>query len=281
MYFGAHVKSSGGVWHAIENGTEIGAEAVQFFAGSPRTWKPTLYKDADAQKFREMRADSPIRFVVIHTIYLINLASENEDFYEKSVTSLCGALTAADQLGADAIVTHIGSHQGSGFEAGLDRVQRGLRRALADSEGSAVKLLLENTAGAGGTMGVDFRELGQIIDAAGNHPRLGICVDTAHIYESGVDLRTRAGVDEVLRELDAGCDRDRLVMFHLNDSKTALGSNRDRHENIGDGDLGEDAFRLLVNEPAFKDLPGILEVPGMDGQGPDEENLARLRALQA
>jgi deoxyribonuclease-4 len=281
MYFGAHVKSSGGVWHAIENGVEIGAEAVQFFAGSPRTWKPMLYKDADAQKFREMRADSPIRFVVIHTIYLINLASENEDFYEKSVTSLCGALTAADQLGADAIVTHIGSHQGSGFAAGLERVQQGLRRALDDSEGSNVRLLLENTAGAGGTMGVDFRELGQIIDAAGNHPRLGICVDTAHIYESGVDLRTRAGVDEVLRELDAGCDRDRLVMFHLNDSKTALGSNRDRHENIGDGDLGEDAFRLLVNEPAFKDLPGILEVPGLDGQGPDRENLARLRALQS
>jgi deoxyribonuclease IV len=281
MYFGAHVKSGGGVWHAIENGVEIGAEAVQFFAGSPRTWKPTLYKDADVEQFRTMRAESPIRFVVIHTIYLINLATQNEDFYEKSVTSLCGALTAADQLGADAIVTHIGSHQGAGFEAGLERVQQGLRRALADSEGSAVKLLLENTAGAGGTMGVDFRELGQIINAAGSDPRLGICVDTAHIFESGVDLRTREGVDEVVRELDAGCGRDRLVMFHLNDSKTPLGSNRDRHENIGDGDLGEAAFRLLVNEPAFKDLPGILEVPGIDGQGPDKENLARLRALIA
>jgi deoxyribonuclease-4 len=258
---------------------EIGAEAVQFFAGSPRTWKPTLYKDADSAKFRELRAGSPIRFVVIHTIYLINLASENEDFYEKSVTSLTGALTAADQLGADAIVTHIGSHQGSGFAAGLERVQQGLRRALAETEGSPVRLLLENTAGAGGTMGVDFRELGQIIDAAGGDPRLGICVDTAHIFESGVDLRTREGVDEVLRELDEGCGPDRLVMFHLNDSKTPLGSNRDRHENIGDGDLGLDAFRLLVNEPAFKDLPGILEVPGLDGEGPDQENLARLRAL--
>jgi deoxyribonuclease-4 len=279
MYFGAHVKSSGGVWHAIENGVEIGAEAVQFFAGSPRTWKPTLYKSEDAQVFQQLRDESPIRFVVIHTIYLINLASENDDFYEKSVTSLAGALTAADQLGADAIVTHIGSHQGSGFAAGLERVQQGLRRVLAESEGSPLRLLLENTAGAGGTMGVDFRELGQIIDAAGGDPRLGICVDTAHIFESGVDLRTREGVDEVLRELDEGCGPDRLVMFHLNDSKTALGSNRDRHENIGDGDLGDEAFRLLVNEPAFKDLPGILEVPGLDGQGPDKENLARLRAL--
>jgi len=128
-------------------------------------------------------------------------------------------------------------------------------------------------------MGVDFRELGQIIDAAGGDPRLGICLDTAHIFESGADLRTREGVDLVLRELDEHCGRDRLVMLHLNDSKTPLGSNRDRHENIGDGDLGEEAFRLLVNEPAFEDLPGILEVPGLDGSGPDRENLARLRAL--
>ncbi|HOU28654.1 MAG TPA: deoxyribonuclease IV [Thermoleophilia bacterium] len=279
MYFGAHVKSSGGVWHAIENGVEIGAEAVQFFAGSPRTWAPTLYKEKDAARFREARAGSPIRFVVIHTIYLINLASDRPDFYEKSIRSLSGALAAADQLGADAIVTHIGSHQGSGFAVGLERVRRGLLSALAESEGSPVRLLLENTAGAGGTMGVDFRELGQIIDAAGGDPRLGICLDTAHIFESGADLRTREGVDLVLRELDEHCGRDRLVMLHLNDSKTPLGSNRDRHENIGDGDLGEEAFRLLVNEPAFEDLPGILEVPGLDGSGPDRENLARLRAL--
>lgn len=279
MYFGAHVKSSGGVWHAIENGVEIGAEAVQFFAGSPRTWAPTLYKEKDAARFREARAGSPIRFVVIHTIYLINLASDRPDFYEKSIRSLSGALAAADQLGADAIVTHIGSHQGSGFAVGLERVRRGLLTALAESEGSPVRLLLENTAGAGGTMGVDFRELGQIIDAAGGDPRLGICLDTAHIFESGADLRTREGVYLVLRELDEHCGRDRLVMLHLNDSKTPLGSNRDRHENIGDGDLGEEAFRLLVNEPAFEDLPGILEVPGLDGSGPDRENLARLRAL--
>ncbi len=279
MYFGAHVKSSGGVWHAIENGVELGCEAVQFFAGSPRTWAPTVYKEKDAEQFRELRAASPIRFVVIHTIYLINLASEKEDFYEKSVTSLCGALAAAEQLGADAIVTHIGSHMGTGFAAGLERVQAGLRKALAESEGSSVRLLLENTAGAGGTMGVDFGELGTIIDAAGGDPRLGICVDTAHIFESGVDLRTPEGMAETLRAVDASCGRDRLVMLHLNDSKTPLGSNRDRHENIGEGDLGDDAFRVIVGEPAFADLPGILEVPGFDGKGPDRENLARLRAL--
>jgi deoxyribonuclease-4 len=279
MYFGAHVKSSGGVWNAIANGTEIGCEAVQFFAGSPRTWAPTIYKEADAARFREARAASPIRFVLIHTIYLINLASAKEDFYEKSVTSLGGALAAAEQLGADAIVTHIGSHQGAGFEAGLERVQAGLRRVLAESEGSAVRLLLENTAGAGGTMGVDFEELGAIIAATGGDPRLGICLDTAHLFESGADIRAAAGLAETLARLDAACGRERLVALHLNDSKTALGSNRDRHENIGDGDLGDDGFRVIVNEPAFADLPGILEVPGLDGEGPDRENLARLRRL--
>lgn len=279
MYFGAHVKSSGGVWHAIENGVELGCEAVQFFAGSPRTWRPTTYGDDDAVRFREVRAASPIRFVVIHTIYLINLASGRDEFYEKSVVSLCGALTAAEQLGADAIVTHIGSHQGSGFEAGLERVQAALRRALAESEGSSVRLLLENTAGAGGTMGVDFSELGAIIAAAGGDPRLGICLDTAHLYESGVDLRTAAGFDEALKRLESVCGRDRLAMLHLNDSMSPLGSNRDRHENIGEGDIGRDGFRTIVTAPALAHLPGILEVPGFAGDGPDQENLAILRRL--
>jgi deoxyribonuclease-4 len=279
MYFGAHVKSSGGVWHAIENAVELGCEAVQFFAGSPRTWAPTVYKDKDAARFREARAASPIRFVVIHTIYLINLASAREDFFEKSVTSLLGAVAAADQLGADAIVTHIGSHQGAGFEAGLERVQAALRRALTETEGSPVRILLENTAGAGGTMGVDFDELGTMIDAAGAHPRLGLCLDTAHVFEAGFDISTAAGLGEALARLDAACGLDRLVMLHLNDSKTALGSNRDRHENIGDGDLGREGFRTIVTHPAFAGLPGILEVPGHDGEGPDARNMEALREL--
>jgi deoxyribonuclease-4 len=279
MYIGAHVNSSGGVWKAISNGVDIGCEAIQFFAGSPRTWAPTTYKEKDAEKFREARSASPIRFVVIHTIYLINLASSREDFYEKSVTSLLGAVAAAEQLGADAIVTHVGSHQGAGFETGLVRVQAALRRALVESEGSPVRLLLENTAGAGGTMGVDFDELGAMIDAADRHPRLGLCLDTAHVFEAGFDIRTAAGLDEALARLDAACGLDRLVMLHLNDSKTAFGSNRDRHENIGDGEIGLEGFRAIVNHPAFADTPGILEVPGFDDQGPDLRNVEILREL--
>jgi len=281
MYIGAHVNSSGGVWKAIGNGMDIGCEAVQFFAGSPRTWKPQIYRDADAEKFRETRADSPIRFVVIHSIYLINLASAKEDFYENSVTSLNGAVAAAEQLGADAVVTHVGSHQGAGFDEGLVRVQAALRRALEESDGSLVRILLENTAGAGGTMGVDFEELGAMIAAADGHPRLGICLDTAHVFEAGFDLRTAAGLDEALARLDAACGLDRLVMLHLNDSKTPFGSNRDRHENIGEGEIGLDGFRSIVTHPAFADLPGILEVPGFDDKGPDARNVQLLRDLAA
>jgi deoxyribonuclease-4 len=280
MYIGAHVRASGGVWHAVEYGEELGCEAIQFFAGSPRTWAPTVYKEKDAARFREARAASPLRFAVIHTIYLINLASGNEDFYEKSVVSLAGAVVAAEQLGVDAIVTHVGSHQGAGFAAGLERVEAALRRALAESEGSDVRILLENTAGAGGTMGVDFDELGAMIDCVDGHPRLGLCLDTAHLFEAGFDLRTRTGLDEALARLDAACGLDRLVMLHLNDSKTPFGSNRDRHENIGDGEIGREGFRLIVNHPAFAGLPGILEVPGVAGDGPDRVNVDLLRTLK-
>jgi deoxyribonuclease-4 len=159
-------------------------------------------------------------------------------------------------------------------------VSDALRAALDEVDDSPVRVLLENTAGAGGTMGVSFEELGAMIDAVDGDPRVGICLDTAHLFEAGHDLRTPAGVDGALEALDAACGVERLVMLHLNDSKTPLGSNRDRHENIGQGELGLDAFRTLVTHPALAGLPGILEVPGIDGQGPDEANMQTLRGLR-
>ena len=280
MYLGAHVRASGGVWKAVEKGVELGAEAIQFFAGSPRTWRPQMYSEKDAARFREARAASPIRYVVIHTIYLINLASANEDFYEKSVVALVGAVAAAEQLGADAIVTHIGSHQGSGFDAGLARVQVALGRALEEASDSNVRILLEDTAGAGGTMGVNFQELGAMIDSVGGHKKVGLCIDTCHLLAAGYDIRTRDGLDEALADLDHWCGLERLEMLHLNDSKTPLGSNRDRHANIGEGEFGLDGFRQIVNHPAFASLPGITEVPGMHEEGPDLENMRRLESVR-
>jgi deoxyribonuclease IV len=281
MYLGAHVKSSGGVWKAIEEGARLDCEAIQIFAGSPRTWKVQTYKDADAARFRTTRAASAIRFIVIHTIYLINLGTSRTDFYEKSVAALVGAVTAAEQLGCEAIVTHIGSHGGDGFDAGLARVQKALRAALDEVGDTGVRVLLENTAGAGGTMGVSFEELAAMIDSVDGDPRVGVCLDTAHLFEAGYDLRTPTGVDEALEALDEACGLERLVMLHLNDSKTPLGSNRDRHENIGHGELGAGAFAALLAHPSLDELPGIIEVPGLDGDGPDEANMEALRSLQA
>lgn len=280
MYFGAHVKASGGVWTAVERGEALGVQAIQFFAGSPRTWKPQLYRSADAERFREARAASGLRFAVIHTIYLINLATVNEEFYEKSVVALVGAVTAAEQLGVEAIVTHIGSHQGAGFEAGLARVREALLRALEEVGDSRVRLLLENTAGAGGTMGVTFAELAAMIAATGGDERLGVCLDTAHLLASGHELRSAEGLEATVTSFAETVGLERLVMVHLNDSKTPLGSNRDRHENIGEGEIGREAMRLIVNHRAFADIPGILEVPGYDGQGPDRANLDTLRELR-
>jgi len=280
MFFGAHVKASGGVWTAVEHGEALGAEAIQFFAGSPRTWKPQLYREADAARFREARAASALRFAVIHTIYLINLATANEEFYEKSVVALVGAVTAAEQLGAEAIVTHIGSHQGAGFEAGLARVKGALQRALTEVGDSRVRLLLENTAGAGGTMGVTFEQLAAMIDSVGGDERVGVCLDTCHLLASGHELRTAEGLDATMESFGHAIGLDRLVMVHLNDSKTPFGSNRDRHENIGDGEIGREAMGLIINHPAFAAIPGILEVPGYDDKGPDQANMDTLHELQ-
>lgn len=275
------MRAAGGVYKAVAAGVELGCDAIQFFAGSPRTWAPAHYGDADAQRFIAARADSEIAFSVIHTIYLINLGAAKPDHYDKSVDALVAAVAAAEQLGVEAIVTHVGSHHGEGFAAGLERVRRALLRTLAESDGSPVRILLENTAGAGGTMGVNFDELAAMIAAADSHPRLGICLDTAHAFAAGYDLRTAAGLDEALTQLDDACGLDRLVMMHLNDSKAPLGSNRDRHENIGDGALGLEAFRAIVNHPALQRIPGILEVPGYDGHGPDQRNVDILRGLVA
>ena len=279
MYLGAHVKSSGGVWKAIEEGERLGCDAIQIFAGSPRTWKVQTYRDTDAARFREARAASAIRFVVIHTIYLINLGTSRDDFYEKSVASLVGSVTAAEQLGCEAIVTHVGSHGGDGFEAGLARVQKALRAALDEVGDSSVLVLLENTAGAGGTMGVSFEELAAMIASVDGDPRVGVCLDTAHCSVPATTCDGGRCRGDARRVRDV-CGLERLVMLHLNDSKVALGSNRDRHENIGRGELGADAFAALLGHPGTGRPARYHRGPGLDGDGPDEANMETLRGLK-
>ena len=275
MFIGAHVSPAGGLPKAIERGAERGAEAIQIFNQSPRMWRPTAYSDEDFAAFRQAMAPSPVRAVLIHAVYLLNCASEDAEIRAKTITSLKQSLRVGAAIGASGVVLHPGSALKGDIGAAIARAGRTIRAALDDTEGC--DLHLENTAGAGGTLGRSFAELAALIDAAGGSARLGVCLDSCHLLASGYDIRTPAGMDGVLRgarrELGAG----RVRSLHLNDSKTPLGSNRDRHANIGEGELGRDGCAAFLSAPGIQRLPCVLETPGekREGAGPAEVELAK------
>jgi len=270
---------SGGIKKALDNAAGFGMDAVQLFAQSPRTWRFPQHDPADLEAFRTRREELGIGAVSIHAVYLLNLASPRKDFYEKSVTTLCSTVDTACAIGAETVVFHVGSHQGAGFEAGLERVVPALAQAL-DRCDETTWLCMENAAGTGDTIGRSLEELAALFDAAGRHPRLGVCLDSCHLFASGYDVTKPAELDRVVRELDAEIGLERLRCLHVNDSKTPLGSNRDRHDNIGDGLMGE-KLGVFLAHPKLQKLPALLEVPGGDGHGPDAEQMAKLRALYA
>ena len=277
MLFGAHC--SGGIKKALDNGAEMGADAVQLFAQSPRTWRFPDHDPKDLERFRERREELGIGAVSIHALYLLNLASPKDDFYEKSVATLRSTVETASAIGSEAVVFHVGSHLGSGFEAALQRVVPALAQALERCDGTTW-LCMENTAGAGGTIGRSLEELEALFEALDRHPRLGICLDSCHLFASGYDVTDRAELDRVVARLDRSIGLDRLRCLHVNDSKTPLGSNRDRHDNIGDGLMGE-KLGVFLAHPKLQALPAYLEVPGTDGHGPDAEQMRKLRELYA
>jgi len=267
---------SGGIKKALDNAHEYGMDAVQLFVQSPRAWRFPDHDPADLEAFRQRREELGIGAVTVHAIYLINLASPKDDFYEKSVTALSSTVDTACAIEADAVVFHVGSHLGSGFEAGLERVVPALREALERCN-DTTWLCMENTAGAGGTIGRSLEELEALFEALDGHPRLGLCLDSCHLYASGYDVTDRGELDRVLAELDDSIGLDRLRCLHVNDSKTPLGSNRDRHDNIGDGLMGE-KLGVFLGHPKLQGLPALLEVPG-SGHGPDAEQMKKLREL--
>ena len=279
MLFGAHVSSSGGIWQAVDRGEAIGCEAIQVFTQSPRMWRPANHTPEAVARFRERREEAGIASVVCHALYLVNLASPDPVIHGKSVTAMRATLEAAAAIGAEGVIFHVGSHLGSGFEAGLERIVPALRELL-ELTTDDLWLLLENAAGTGGTIGRSTDELAAIHAAVDHHPRLGLCLDSCHWYASGVDVTDEAVLAVAVADLDARIGLDRLRCLHVNDSKAALGSNRDRHESIGLGLMG-DGLRTFLAHPAFQALPAILETPGPDGHGPDAAELARLRALHA
>jgi len=277
VLLGAHVSSSGGIHTAIDRIEAMGGESVQVFTQSPRTWRPTNHDPANFKRFVERRAEAGIGAVVCHALYLINLASPKDDFYEKSVEALKNTVDVAGAIEADAVVFHVGSHQGAGFEAGLERVVPALAQALQRCS-ETTWLCMENSAGAGGTIGRSLDELAALYEALDRHPRLGVCLDSCHLFVSGYDVTDHKALDGLLYELDERIGLERLRCLHVNDSKAPLGSNRDRHDNIGDGLLGEN-LSVFLSRPRLQELPAILEVPGKDGKGPDAEQMQKLKEL--
>lgn len=276
MILGAHC--SGGVKGALDRAAEIGADAVQLFVQSPRAWRFPAHDPADLERFRARRADAGVGAVLVHALYLVNLASPDDELYEKSVSTMRSTVDAACAIGAEGVVFHVGSHLGAGFEAGLERVVSAVEQVL-DRCRDDTWLLLENSAGAGGTIGRSVAELETLVARLGRHPRLGICLDSCHLWVSGYDVTDAQALDRLLEEVDAGIGLDRLRALHVNDARDPLGSNRDRHANLGDGVLGE-RLAVFLGQPRLQGLPAVLEVPG-EGHGPTAEEVRKLRELHA
>jgi deoxyribonuclease IV len=278
VQLGAHVSSSGGIQTAIDRIESFGGDCVQIFTQSPRTWRPTNHDPANFERFKERRAEAGIGGVVCHALYLINLASPDDALYDKSVAALENTVDVGCAIEADAVVFHVGSHLGSGFETALERVVPALATALERCS-ETTWLCMENCAGTGGTIGRSLEELAALYDALDHHPRLGVCLDSCHLFASGYDVTDPAGMDNVVKELDRLIGLDRLRCLHVNDSKAPLGSNRDRHDNIGDGLMGEKLGVFLAHSK-LQDLPALLEVPGA-GHGPDAKQVHKLKKLYA
>jgi deoxyribonuclease-4 len=274
MLLGAHVSTAGGLAKAHGRGVESESEAIQIFNQSPRMWRPVVYSDDAVAEFNELMANGPVKTVVIHAVYLINCASDEEEVRSKSITSLTHALRLGDAIGSAGVVVHPGTLKGKQLEDGLRLAGEAFREALAESE--KCPLLLENTAGAKGTLGRSFAELADLVERGGGGHRIGICLDSCHLLASGFEIRTPEGITEVLDECVASVGRERLQCLHVNDSKTELGSNRDRHASLTEGEIGADGLAAFLSEPRFQELPTVLETPGPSGTiGLPEVQLAR------
>ena len=275
---GAHVSSAGRIDKAVERAVELGAESFQIFGAAPQMWRRKHHPDEDAQSYRQKFREARLKSSFIHAVYLINLASPDDELLRKSTDTLTAELDLASRIGADGVIFHVGSHMGSGFDHALPRIAAAMSEALDRTPDDAL-LLLENNAGAGRSVGSTFAELSAIINAVDN-PRVRICLDTCHAHAAGYNVATIAGlkatVDEFQREIGA----DKLTAVHVNDSKTELGSGKDRHENIGQGSIGLKAFRRMVRNRVLRKAAWLLEVPGFEGGGPGKADVDILRALR-
>ncbi len=278
MKIGAHVSTAGGISKAVRRGQEIGCEALQIFGSPPQSWAFKEICDAEIESFRQNAADAGMGPVFLHAIYLVNLGSGKEGVLQKGIESLSAHLRLAGRLGARGLIFHPGSHGGAGFEAVLPQVAESIRRAL-DGAPDGPFLAVENMAGMGKHIGARFEELGAILNAVDDE-RLKVCLDTQHSFAAGYDLTTSEGIEDMLAQLDAGPGSSNVIAIHANDSKRACGSGVDRHDNIGEGFIGEDGFAAFMGCPAFRSMPFLLEVPGFEGKGPDRRNIDLLKGIR-
>ena len=278
MRLGAHVSTQGGLDKAIDRAQAMGAETIQIFGAAPQTWRRRAISDDEAAAFREKAEAAGVGPVFLHAIYLISLVSDDPVAIERGGASLAADLQLCARIGAQGSIVHAGSHKGLGFEAILPRATAAVRRIL-DAAPADSWLILENSAGMGGSVGAHFGELGAIIREVGD-PRVKVCLDTQHAYAMGYDLTDEKGLAAAVDEFDREIGLDKLVACHANDSKVPLAGVRDRHENIGEGHIGRDGFRRIFAHPAFANVPFILEVPGFGNLGPDKENLDILKEIR-
>jgi deoxyribonuclease IV len=278
MYIGAHLSSSGGIHTAVDRAEQVGAESLQVFTQSPRTWRPTNHDPASFETFRARRDEIGLQSVLCHALYLCNLAATSDEIYDKSVAALRNTMEVACAIGAEGVVFHVGSHLGAGFEAGLERVVPAMEQVL-ELCNDTTWLLMENSAGAGGTIGRSLEELVTLYERLDRHPRLGLCLDSCHLYVSGVDVTDAAALDALLDDVDDAMGLDRLRALHVNDSAAPLGSNRDRHANIGDGVLGE-KLGVFLGNPRLQGLPAVLETAGPENKGPDANEVRKAKEIR-
>lgn len=279
MLFGAHESVAGGLHLAFERIQKVGGESLQIFTRNQRQWNPKPLSDDEIETFQHTWQESGSMPVFSHASYLINLASGKEDVLEKSINGMVLELERCAALGIKNTVLHPGSHGGVGVEIGLERFVKAIDTAFSKND-SDVRILLETTAGQGTSLGADFTELGYILGNSDFSHRLGVCVDTCHIFAAGYDLRDESSYKATIQKLEQDVGLEQIGLFHLNDSKKGCGSRVDRHEHIGQGEIGKEGFRCLVNDARFKGLPMTLETPKGDELKEDRENLALLRSLQ-
>jgi deoxyribonuclease-4 len=278
MLIGAHVSPAGGLPNAVSRGVERGARSIQIFNQSPRMWRPTGYGEEDFAAFREAIAPTGIDAVLIHAVYLLNCASDDPEIRQKTLASLTQSLRVGAAIGATGVVLHPGSAKAGHVGEAIDRAGKLICEALAETEGC--ELHLENTAGAGGTLGRSFEELAALIEASGGDRRIGLCLDSCHLLASGYEIRTAEALAGVVEQCDATVGPERLRSLHINDSAQPLGSNRDRHANLGEGELADKGCAVFLSEPRFEDLACVLETPGVDRSGAGAEDVALANRLR-